>query len=301
MAEPTMGVDVDDQAVDAVYELVVGVDVRRSGSYDDQGKTRMRRQLYAVLDRAFARAGVPARLVHREDRGDGILAAIASTVPPARIIGVWVAEVHEQLRQDNRDLRMPLGLRIGLHVGPVTHDAQGISGHAVDLACRLTDSDAARRLLERDRADLVVVVSDSLYREVVCHGGRFVDPEHYAPARLRLKDGGVHAWLRLPGRPRPVPVPEGGGTSAEGPPADEPTTGEPARGGTADGGTTGAPDHAAGSAPHRTEPRPGPAADPVATGLPHGTTVAGDLSVHHDNTYQAPVHIGRTTEGDRRG
>lgn len=201
MPKTSVGVNVHDQAVDAVYELVISVDVRKSGAYNDAGKTRMRRQLYAVLDRAFAEAGVPARAVHREDRGDGILAAVGPTVPPARILGVWVTEVHEQLRRENPDLRMPLGLRVGLHVGPVTHDAQGISGHAVDLACRLTDSAAARLLLERDRADLVVVVSDSLYREVVRHGGRFVDPGDYAPADLRTKDGATPAWVRLPGGP----------------------------------------------------------------------------------------------------
>ncbi|MFD8781160.1 hypothetical protein [Kitasatospora sp. NPDC059599] len=294
MSKTTMGENVDDQAVDAVYELVVGVDVRRSGAYDDPGKTRMRRQLYAVLDRAFARAGVPARVVHREDRGDGVLATIASTVPPARIIGVWVTEVHEQLRQENRDLRTPLGLRIGLHVGPVTHDSQGVSGHAVDLACRLTDADTARRLLERDRADLVVVVSDSLYREVVRHGGRFVDPEHYAPARLRLKDGEVPAWIRLPGRPRPAPVPD-----HDEPPADGPTTGEPANGGTSDARGTdgGAPGDAP---PHRADANAG-ATDTGLTGLTGSVNVGGDFSVHRDNTYRAPVHIGRTTGGDRRG
>ncbi|MGW6912662.1 hypothetical protein ACWGB8_02385 [Kitasatospora sp. NPDC054939] len=295
MSKTTMGVNVDDQVVDAVYELVVGVDVRRSGSYDDPGKTRMRRQLYTVLDRAFDRAGVPAGVVHREDRGDGILATIAPTVPPARIIGVWVTEVHEQLRQVNRDLRTPLGLRIGLHVGPVTHDAEGVSGHAVDLACRLTDADAARRLLERDRADLVVVVSDSLYREVVRHGGRFVDPEHYAPARLRLKDGEAPAWIRLPGRPRPAPL-----RDHEEPPADGPATGEPATGGTADGRRSGG--GTPGEAPVETAPQQADrTAGPTGTDLPGGTTVGGDFSVHRDNTYQAPVHIGRTTGGGRRG
>ncbi|MGV9263420.1 hypothetical protein ACWDRR_02005 [Kitasatospora sp. NPDC003701] len=287
-----------DQAVDAVYELVVSVDVRKSGAYNDAGKTRMRRQLYAVLDRAFAEAGVPARAVHREDRGDGILAAVDPTVPPARILGVWVTEVHEQLRRENPDLRMPLGLRVGLHVGPVTHDAQGISGHAVDLACRLTDSAAARLLLERDRADLVVVVSDSLYREVVHHGGRFVDPGDYAPARLRTKDGATPAWFRLPGRPRPAQVPDGAeqdGTEQDG---------------TAQDGT------APPASDHRREPAeytlaapagPAPADLPQVPDVQDGpdaqdrTVVHGDMSVHRDNTYQGPVHIGRTTGEAHRG
>ncbi|MFI6845153.1 hypothetical protein OG535_05990 [Kitasatospora sp. NBC_00085] len=286
MPKTSVGVNVHDQAVDAVYELVISVDVRKSGAYNDAGKTRMRRQLYAVLDRAFAEAGVPARAVHREDRGDGILAAVGPTVPPARILGVWVTEVHEQLRRENPDLRMPLGLRVGLHVGPVTHDAQGISGHAVDLACRLTDSAAARLLLERDRADLVVVVSDSLYREVVRHGGRFVDPGDYAPADLRTKDGATPAWVRLPGRPRPAQVPDGGeqdGGEQDGRGQDAPDRREPAE------YTLAAP-----LVPEVREPQD-------VQAIPEQTIVHGDVSVHRDNTYQGPVHIGRTTGGAHRG
>ncbi|MGW1175056.1 hypothetical protein ACWD4P_15190 [Kitasatospora sp. NPDC002543] len=276
MSKTTAGVTMLDQAVDAVYQLVVSVDVRRSGAYDDSGKTRMRGQLYAVLDRAFAEAGVPAPAVHREDRGDGILAALGPDIPPARILGVWANEVQEQLRRLNAGLRMPLGLRVGLHVGPVTRDAQGISGHAVDLACRLADADTARRVLDRDGADLVVIVSDSLYREVVCHGGRFVDPEDYGPALLRLKDGTTPAWVRLPGRPRPAPLPEDGGPAESDPggPSDGPSdgpSGEPPR------GPSGGP------------PRPAPGGAPSER--------PGDTSFHTRNTYNGPVHIGRTVNG----
>ncbi|WP_035852096.1 nucleotidyl cyclase domain-containing protein [Kitasatospora azatica] len=196
-----------DEAVDAVYELVISVDVRRSSDYDDRGKTRMREQLYGILGQAFAAAGVPDSSVHREDRGDGVLAAIAGSVPPARLLGVWLTEVHENLRRENPALLAPLGLRIGLHIGPVTHDAVGISGAAVDLACRLADAQQARELLDQEQADLVVVASDRLYHEVITQGGRFIEPEHYAPAQVRVKETETAAWFLLPGRPRPSGVP----------------------------------------------------------------------------------------------
>ncbi|RGD62153.1 hypothetical protein DR950_34315 [Kitasatospora xanthocidica] len=282
MSKTTAGVTVLDHAVDAVYKLVVSVDVRRSGAYDDASKTRMRRRLYAVIDQAFTEAAVPVGAVHREDRGDGILAALGPGIAPARILGVWVTEVHEQLRQLNAELATRLGLRIALHVGPVMHDAQGISGHAVDLACRLADAEAARRLLDRDRADLVVVVSDSLYREVVCHGGRFVDPEDYAPARLRLKDGATPAWVRLPGRPRPAPLPDDGGPEEPG--SDGPPDNRPA----------GPPGPAPGAAP-------GGADDTLAAPhAPGGVYVGGDASNNEGNVYHGPVHIGRTVRGTYR-
>ncbi|MFE0459855.1 hypothetical protein ACFW1A_11450 [Kitasatospora sp. NPDC058965] len=252
------------EAADAVYELVISVDVRRSSGYDDKGKARMREQLYAVLGRAFQDAGVPGAALHREDRGDGVLAVVRGTVAPVRLVGLWLTEVHEGLRLANAPLREPLGLRIGMHVGPVTHDPAGVSGAAVDLACRLADAQPARELLDRERADLVVVASDRLFHEVISHGGRFVDPDRYARGLVRVKETETVAWFLLPGRPRPEPA---------GPAAAPP------------------PDPDAGP-----DAGPGAGADAAADPGP-GIRVGGDFSVHENNTYRGPVHIGR--RGDR--
>ncbi|MGW2972060.1 CHAT domain-containing protein [Streptomyces mirabilis] len=133
-----------------------------------------------------------------------MLLAVSRHIPVTRLLGLWLVEVHEKLREENRGLRVPLGLRIGMHVGPVGHDEQGISGHAVDLACRLADSSVARQLLDAEGADLVLVTSQSLYENVVRSGERFIEPAHYSPARLKLKEGEVTAWFHLPGRPAPA-------------------------------------------------------------------------------------------------
>ncbi|MFC5215399.1 hypothetical protein [Streptomyces coerulescens] len=195
------------ELTEAHYELVISVDARRSGEYDDVDKARMRARIYRVLETAFTHAKVARDAVHLEDRGDGVLVSVAGRIAASRLLGLWLVEVHEKLRDENRDLAVPLGLRIGMHVGPVRHDERGISGRAVDLACRLADSSVARRLLDAEKADLVLVTSRSLYEDVVSAGGKFIEPAHYAPARLELKEGEVTAWFQLPGRPAPV-IPE---------------------------------------------------------------------------------------------
>ncbi len=192
------------ELTEAHYELVISVDARRSGEYDDVDKPRMRARIYRVLETAFTHAKVAREAVHLEDRGDGVLLSVPGRIAASRLLGLWLVEVHEKLRDENRDLAVPLGLRIGMHVGPVRHDGRGISGRAVDLACRLADSSVARDLLDAEKADLVLVTSGSLYEEVVSAGGKFIEPAHYAPARLRLKEGEVTAWFHLPGRPAPV-------------------------------------------------------------------------------------------------
>lgn len=248
---------------EARYELVISVDARRSGEYDDIDKPRMRERIYRVVETAFTHAKVARDAVHMEDRGDGVLLAVAGRIAVSRLLGLWTVELHENLRDENRALKVPLGLRIGMHVGPVRHDERGISGRAVDLACRLADSAVARQLLDAEGADLVLVTSDSLYEDVVSGGGKFIEPARYTSARLTLKEGEVTAWFHLPGRSAPA-------TPVAWPPTD---------------GSPGA--HIP--------------ADIPADGSGSGSTFTaqGDISVHNGGVYQGPTHIGRTYGEDK--
>lgn len=273
---------------EAHYKSVISVDARRSGQYDDIDRPRMRAQIYRVLETAFAHARVGRDALHMEDRGDGVLLAVASRIAVTRLLGLWLVEVHEKLRAENRGLRVPLGLRIGMHVGPVRHDERGISGRAVDLACRLADSSVARELLDAEGADLVLVTSQSLYEEVVSGGGKFIEPARYSSARLELKEGEVTAWFHLPGRPAPDIH---AGSTAAGPFAA--ALAEAAQ--TAADFAAAMPRSTAESpSPSEAAPAPGHRSDQEGTHY----TVHGDMSQHHDNVYQQSVHIGRTTDRD---
>ncbi|MFH9135043.1 hypothetical protein [Streptomyces sp. NPDC017524] len=297
-------------AGEARYELVISVDARRSGQYGDADKPRMRERIYRVLETAFAQAGVGRDAVHMEDRGDGVLVSVAGRIAVTRLLGLWMVEVHENLREENRSLLVPLGLRVAMHVGPVRHDSRGISGRAVDLTCRLADSSVARQLLDREQADLVLAVSDSLYVDVVSAGGKFIEPTRFSRARLPLKEGEVSAWFHLPGRPAPgigPSAPEEPGPAAAGPAESGTAESGTAESGTRASGTVGAPSAAApaagtaagtGTAPSAAAPErvrddrdeEGEAGDGDAR-----YTAQGDLSVHQHNVYQQPVHIGRVT------
>ncbi|MFD8409150.1 hypothetical protein ACFV1G_31265 [Streptomyces anulatus] len=302
-------------AGEARYELVISVDARRSGQYSDAEKPRMRERIYRVLEAAFAQAGVGGDAVHMEDRGDGVLVSVPGRIAVTRLLGLWMVEVHENLREENRSLLVPLGLRVAMHVGPVRHDSRGISGRAVDLTCRLADSAVARQLLDRERADLVLAVSDSLYVDVVSAGGKFIEPARFSPARLGLKEGEVSAWFHLPGRP----APDIGPIAPEGPGA----TGKPGVPGATEkpGATAGGPPAAPVGGPEAALAAMDAALaarDAAAAGRrvddgdgdgdgdgddedgPAQYIAQGDLSVHRNNVYQQPVHIGRVTGDSHR-
>ncbi|KUN39221.1 hypothetical protein AQJ30_10725 [Streptomyces longwoodensis] len=206
-----------DASNEAEYGFVVHLDTQGSGRLSDTEKPEMRRRLYDVSDRAFDQAGIRPPRLYQEDRGDGILSVLTPTVPPRRVVGEWLEYLHQNLRESNVGRTTPLRLRVGLHIGPVTSDAHGRSGRAVDLACRLGDSDVARAILAAaPTAPLVAVVSDRVYEEVVQPGGRWVEPERYRSFDVDLKEGRRSAWFMVPGLPQP-PTPAQGATPAADP------------------------------------------------------------------------------------
>ncbi|MFD4508885.1 hypothetical protein [Streptomyces sp. NPDC058457] len=194
---------------EAAYGFIVNVDAQGSGLLSDTEKPEMRRRLYDVTGTAFEQAGIRPPRLYQEDRGDGILSVLAPDVPPARVVGEWVEQLHQNLRESNRDLRKPLRLRVGLHIGRVTADAYGRSGRAVDLACRLCDCGTAKAILKAaDGSPLVVIASDRVHEDFVLPGGRWVDPGHYRRHDVELKEGRTTAWFMVPGRSEPPEPPE---------------------------------------------------------------------------------------------
>ncbi|CAD5969105.1 conserved protein of unknown function [Streptomyces sp. KY75] len=147
------GVGVEHDALDAGearYELVISVDARGSGQYSDAEKPLMRRQIYEVLETAFAQAGVGRNAVHLEDRGDGVLISVPGRIAVARLLGLWMTELHEKLRLDNRRERRPLGLRVAMHVGPDPHTRQQLQHLLTELLHhQRADTAGATRLAAR--------------------------------------------------------------------------------------------------------------------------------------------------------
>ncbi|WP_311136985.1 SAV_2336 N-terminal domain-related protein, partial [Streptomyces griseomycini] len=184
-------------------ELVISIDAQRSGAYADVEMPRVRAQMHRVLETAFVHTSVTRSPVYLEDHGDGVLISMRDQVPVTQMLGPWLAEVHKNLRDENHGQPALLGLRIGMHVGLVRHDNLGISGRAVDLACRLADSAVARQLLDAEGADLVLVISQSLYEDAVRNSDSFIELERFSSAELEFKEGEVTAWFHLPDRPAP--------------------------------------------------------------------------------------------------
>lgn len=242
-------------SVGAVNRLVVFCDAVGSGSLGMEAKKRMRKGLYGVFGEAFGSVGVRASgRVHQEDRGDGILAALDPATPPTLMVGRWLETLYQSLREHNAGTGERLRLRVGMNAGPVFDDGRGLVGRAVDLACRLCDSSTAKRVMtDAPDADLLLVVSEWLYANVVAEGGRYIEPEHYWSERVSAKETDERAWFHIPrltgppaarpsGPPGEDPLPHrtgGGPALGDGPPPPRAGTGTPSGPGPGPGSGTG--------------------------------------------------------------
>ncbi|MFI5805943.1 hypothetical protein [Streptomyces sp. NPDC051561] len=245
----------------AVNRLVVFADACGSGAMGLETKKRMRVAMYAAFGEAFAAVGVAPGKLHMEDRGDGILAALPADVPPSLMVGRWLSTFYENLREQNHGRSERLRVRVGMHMGPVYDDSRGLVGRAVDLTCRLCDSDTAKRVMRAaPGSDLMIVVSDWLYTEVVAEGGRHIEPRQYRSGRVRSKETDEAAWFHVPGLAKPP----GEAVSAPGNPTAVNPAAEPGR----DGG------------PLEGDGSPSPGADPTA---PQPSLPAQEFHVRGDN------------------
>jgi hypothetical protein len=190
-----------------VYGLVVAVDVEgfsRRGILD-QAAVLVR--LKEVLDRAAARTGLVRADWLRQPRGDGELAVLPAGSDVSRVVADFSHEVAEELKRGSGPR---LRLRIAMHHGALTTSVFGPIGDALVVACRLLDAESTREALARHPAeDVVVVVSQRLYEDVVATRFRGLRPDRFRPVTERVK-GRTYCGYVCVGSPKPgEPAPDG--------------------------------------------------------------------------------------------
>lgn len=184
---------------DALHRSIVYADTERSGGLDDHARTQLREHIHFVFTASLAAVKVTRGAYTKEDRGDGLLITVESSVAEAVLAGRWIIELNEALRQLNRGKRNPLRMRLGLNSGPVRRDRYGVSGRAVDTAARLANCDEARKTLAAmPGASLAVFVGNAYYHTHIREGGAYIEAEHYRPIAARTDGLGSVIWAYTP-------------------------------------------------------------------------------------------------------
>ncbi len=167
---------------------------------DDDIRMFMREELYRILERAFDGSGTPWMACFQEDRGDGVLVVVTPGIAATSIIDPLPERLRSLIRRHNHVscAAAQIQLRAAAHLGPVDHDGHGFVGTDVDFLFRMLDARPLKHALATTGADLALIVSDYVYRNIVARHPSLVSPAAFRSVRFQVKYTRAQAWTYVP-------------------------------------------------------------------------------------------------------
>ena len=156
---------------------------------DDEIRLYLHEELYEVLEKAFDGSGIPWASCFHEDRGDGALIVVPPGVACKGIIDPLPERLRGLIRRHNHVSCQAAGiqLRAAAHIGPVEHDGHGFVGSDINLLFRMLEARPLKRALAGSGAELALIVSDDVYRRLVCRCPSLVSPDAFQRVRFQVK------------------------------------------------------------------------------------------------------------------
>ncbi|WP_030170108.1 cyclic nucleotide-binding domain-containing protein [Spirillospora albida] len=170
---------------------------------DDDDRRMVKHAMYDLLRAAFEESKVPWDATHHEDRGDGVMLIVPPEMPTMSVVDPMLAWLAARLRRYNHQAgpAVRLQLRLAVHVGPVTPDAEGVSGSAVNHTARLVEAPVLKRRLTDTGADLGFIASPFVYDSVIAHSPGYVNAADYEHVTCTVKESEFTGWMFLPTGP----------------------------------------------------------------------------------------------------
>ena len=168
---------------------------------DDDIRLYLHEALYEILRKAFDGSGIPWADCFCEDRGDGALIVVPPDVACKGISDLLPERLRSLIRRHNHVSSQAAGiqLRAAAHVGLVEHDGHGFVGSDINLLFRMLEARPLKRVLARSGAELALIVSDYMYRSLICRYPSLVSPNAFRAVRFQVKHTRTVAWTYLPG------------------------------------------------------------------------------------------------------
>ena len=190
-----------------MYRLVLAVDVEKYSTRDAREQLRAQTELHRILNVAAQNTGLDQREWYEQVSGDGELVVLPEDVDVSVVVGDFTRQLETILGEFNREAGTRLRLRVAIHHGTLTPGPFGPAGDAPIVVSRLLDARPLRRLLadEQDR-DLALIVSQTLYQDVIRTGFCSLDPEEFQAVRVIAKGIQYHGFVRRAEHARVAPV-----------------------------------------------------------------------------------------------
>ncbi|GAA3290238.1 hypothetical protein Dvina_02015 [Dactylosporangium vinaceum] len=208
--------------------IVVALDIERYSPRDNVRQYQAQQSFRDALHEAVESVGLDRRSWTTQQSGDGELAILPAETSELTVVADFVPALDRILCEHNRSLlpEAKVRLRVAIHQGLVhLTGANGYPGEAIVEVCRLLDAEPLRHALTVfPRASVALIVSRSIFQDVVRHGYRGLSPERFAQVHVAVKQLTADAWIYVPGEdagavqwPRPAAAPSA-------PPVEQPSS-----------------------------------------------------------------------------
>ncbi len=200
------------------FRFLVAVDVEGFSQRHAAEQARAQDDLEQAMYQAAANAGLDRERWYRQLRGDGELAVLPEGVDGLSLVADYPRKLASAIAAVNQaGKRGPrLRVRLAIHHGAVTPGRFGPVGAAPVVISRLVDAETLRQQLrQRSELDIALIVSATVYNEVIQSRLQDLNPEAFRRTVIRAKGVAYAGYLyqdilapldRLVPAPRQQPV-----------------------------------------------------------------------------------------------
>lgn len=200
-----------------VRRMCVACDLEHYSRRPDNGQIEAQRAMARLLREAGERGALERAQWLTQPQGDGELALLPPGVDEAHVItGLW-RELREGLHRYNRHAspQARLRIRIAVHEGQTYIADNGFAGDAINTVCRLRDCTEIKDALTASHGDLVLIVSDRIFYDVIRgYDARDLPAHAFTEANVIMPDKDFRARAFIFSEPAP-PAPPKDATPSE--------------------------------------------------------------------------------------
>jgi hypothetical protein len=189
--------------------VVLVLDTERAAERAPRERMRVRSELHRIGTLACASAQVPDGRTAQQSDGDTALLLIDAPLPV--VVDDVVEALLDGIRERNAEVNPTdrIRVRVAVHSGYVLGDEHGWTGEPLGVAGELGRADRFASVLDAaGKAQAAVIVSDTVYQDVVGPGYGQVPASAYRKLVLRIAPQPLVGWVRVPGYPDPPMPPD---------------------------------------------------------------------------------------------
>jgi hypothetical protein len=180
------------------FRFLIAIDVEGFSQRHTAEQARVQDDLEHAMTLAAASAGLDRKRWYRQPRGDGELAVLPESADGLSLVADYprklsaaIAVVNEAGKGAPR-----LRVRMAIHHGAVAPGRFGPVGAAPIVVSRLVDAEIVRQQLrQRGNLDIALIVSTTVYDEVIQSRLRDLHPEAFRRTIIRAKGATYVGYL----------------------------------------------------------------------------------------------------------